>query len=55
MAKAKSEAAKLEEKLEKEYETTHKNHIRKSFGDKVCDVINHAFFRIFTIIFAFPF
>ncbi len=55
MAKAKSEAAKLEEKLEKEYERTHKNHIRKSFGDKVFDVINHAFFLIFTIICAFPF
>lgn len=52
---AKTAQEKLDAKAEREYEKHHKSQIKKSFGDKVFDVINHIFFILFTILCAFPF
>ncbi len=52
---AKTAQEKIDEKAEREYEKHHKSHIKKSFGDKVFDVVNHIFFILFTLLCAFPF
>ena len=53
MAKTKQE--KLEAKAEREYYRKHKSQIKKTPGDRVCDVINYTIFAIFTLICIFPF
>ena len=53
MAMTKQE--KLDRKAEALYEKKHKNRYRKSAGDRTFDILNHAFFLIFTIMCIFPF
>ena len=53
MAMTKQE--KLDKKAEALYEKKHKKRYRKSIGDWTFDILNHAFFAIFTLACIFPF
>ena len=53
MAMTKQE--KLDKKAEALYEKKHKKRYKKSNGDWVFDILNHAFFAIFTLACIFPF
>ena len=53
MAMTKQE--KLDRKAEKKYERTHQRQYRMGIGDWVFEIINHAFFLIFTVLCIFPF
>lgn len=53
MAMTKQE--KLDKKAEALYEKKHKRHYKRTAGDVTFDVLNHAFFLIFTIMCIFPF
>ncbi len=53
MAMTKQE--KLDKKAEALYEKKHKKRYKKSIGDWVFDILNHAFFAIFTLACIFPF
>ena len=53
MAMTKQE--KLDKKAEALYEKKHKKRYRKSNGDWTFDILNHAFFAIFTLACIFPF
>lgn len=53
MAMTKQE--KLDQKAEKLYEKKHKSQYRRTPADWTFDILNHAFFLIFTIMCIFPF
>lgn len=53
MAMTKQE--KLDKKAEALYEKKHKRHYKRTAGDVTFDILNHAFFLIFTIMCIFPF
>lgn len=52
---AKTAQEKLDAKAEKQYHKTHKSRFKLTTGDKVFNVINYAFFFIFTFSCVFPF
>ena len=53
MAMTKQE--KLDKKAEALYEKKHKRRYKRTMGDVTFDILNHAFFLIFTIMCIFPF
>ena len=53
MAKTKQE--KLDLKAEKQYYKTHKKKVNYTVGDVIFNILNYAFFGIFTISCFFPF
>lgn len=55
MKMAMTKQEKLDRKAEKKYEQTHQRQYKMSAGDWVFEIINHAFFIIFTLLCIFPF
>lgn len=55
MVMAKTAQEKLDAKREKQYYKTHKRQYRLSTGDIIFNILNYAFFGIFTISCVFPF
>ncbi len=55
MEMAMTKQEKLDRKAEKEYEKTHQRQYKMTASDWVFEIVNHAFFLIFTLLCIFPF